>query len=71
MKRSSIHSAKTRLGADCGSYHELLIANFRLKLNKVGKITGLFKYDLNQIPSYFTVEVANRFQELDLRDKSP
>ena len=35
--RSSIQSAKTRLGADCGSDHELLIAKFRLKLKKVGK----------------------------------
>ena len=46
--RSSINSAKTRLGADCGSNHELLIAKFRLKLNKVGKTTRLFRYDLNQ-----------------------
>ena len=46
---------KTRPGADCGSDHELLIANFRLKLKKVGKTTRPFKYDLNQIPSYFTV----------------
>ena len=48
--RSSIQSANTRLGADCGSDHELLIAKFRLKLNKVGKTTRPFKYDLNQIP---------------------
>ena len=48
--RSSIQSAKTRLGAVCGSDHELLIAKFRLKLKKVGKTTRAFRYDLNQIP---------------------
>ena len=48
--RSSIQSAKTRPGADCGSDHELLIAKFRLKLKKVGKTTMSFRYDLNQIP---------------------
>ena len=48
--RSSIQSAKTRLGADCGSDHELLIAKFRLKLKKVGKTTRPFRYDLNQNP---------------------
>ena len=58
--RSSIQSAKTRLGADCGSDHELLIAKFRLKLKKVGKTTIPFRYDLNQIPYYCTVEVTNR-----------
>ena len=47
--RSSIQSAKARLGADCGSDHEFLIAKFRLKLKKVGKTTRLFKYELNQI----------------------
>ena len=62
--RSSIQSAKTRLGADCGSDHELLIAKFRLK--KVGKTTGPFRYDLNQIPYDYTVEVRNRFKGLDL-----
>ena len=45
--RSSIQSAKTRLGADCGSDHELLIAKFKLKLKKVGKTTTSFRYDLN------------------------
>ena len=55
--RSSIESAKTRLGADCGSDHELLIAKFRLKLKKVGKTTRPFRYDLNQIPYGYTVEV--------------
>ena len=64
--RSSIQSAKTRLGADCGSDHELLIANFRLKLKKGGKTTGPFRYDLNQIPYNYTVEVTNRFKGLDL-----
>ena len=46
----TIHSAKTRLGADSGSDHELFIAKFRLKLKKGGKITRPFRYDLNQIP---------------------
>ena len=63
--RSSIQSAKTRLGADYGSDHEFLIAKFRLKLKKVGK-TSLFRYDLNWIPYDYTVEVRNRFKELDL-----
>ena len=48
--RSSIQSAKTRPGADCGSDHELLIAKLRLKLKRVGKTTRPFRYDLNQIP---------------------
>ena len=54
------------LGADCGSDHELLIAKFRLKLKKVGKTTRPFRYDLNQIPYDYTVEVTNRFKGLDL-----
>ena len=58
--------SKTRLGANCGSDHELLIAKFRLKLKKVGKTTRLFRYDLNQIPYDYTVEVRNRFKGLDL-----
>ena len=66
--RSSIQPAKTRLGADCGSDHELLIAKFRLKLKKVGKITRPFRYDLNQIPYDYTEEVTNRFKGLDLID---
>ena len=53
-----IQSAKTRLGADCGSHHELLIAKFRLKLKKVGETTRPFRYDLNQIPYDYTVEVG-------------
>ena len=61
-----IQPAKTRLGADCGSDHELLIAKFRLKLKKVGKTTRPFRYDLNQIPYDYTVEVRNRFKGLDL-----
>ena len=64
--RSSIQSAKTRPGADCGSNHELLIAKFRLKLKKVGKTTRPFRYDQNQIPYDYTVEVRNRFKGLDL-----
>ena len=61
-----MQSAKTRPEADCGSDHELLIAKFRMKLNKVGKTTRPFRYDLNQIPYDFTVEVTNRFKGLDL-----
>ena len=64
-------SAKTRLGADCGSDHELLTAKFRLKLKKVGKTTRPFRYDLNQIPYDYTVEVRNRFKGLDLIDRVP
>ena len=69
-QRSSIQSAKTRLGADCGSDHELLIAKFRLKLKKVGKTTRPLRYDLNQIPYDYTVEVRNRFKGLDLIDSA-
>ena len=61
----TIQSAKTRLGADCGSDHELLIAKFRLILKKVGKTTRQFRYDLNQISYDYTVEVTNRFKGLD------
>ena len=60
---------KTRLGADCGSDHELLITKVRLKLKKVGKTTRPFRYDLNQIVSDYTVEVRNRFKGLDLRER--
>ena len=67
--RSSIQSAKTRPGADCGSDHELLIAKFRLQLKKVGKTTRSFRCDLNQIPYDYTVEVRNRFKGLDLIDR--
>ena len=69
--RSSIQSAKARPGADCGSDYELLIAKFRLKLNNVGKTTSQFRYDLNQIPSDYTVEVRNTFKWLDLIDRVP
>ena len=69
--RSSIQSGKTRPGADCGSDHELLIARFRLKLKKVGKTTRPFRYDLNQIPYDYTVEVRNRLKGLDLIDRVP
>ena len=61
-----LQSAKRRLGADCGSDHELLIAKFRLKLKKVGKTTRPFRYNLNQIPYDYTVEVRNRFKGLGL-----
>ena len=54
---------KTRLGADCGTHHELLIVKFRLKLEKVGKTTRPFRYDLNQILYHCTVEV-----KIDSRD---
>ena len=66
----SVQSAKTRPGADCGSDHELLITKFRLKLKKVGKTARPFRYDLNQIPYDYTVEVKNRFKGLDL-DRVP
>ena len=56
---------------DCGSDRELLIAKFRLKLKKVGKITIPFRYDLNLIPYDYTVEVTNRFEGLDLIDRVP
>ena len=61
--RSSIQSAKKRQGADCGSNHELLIAKYGLK---VEKSTRPFRYDLNQIPYDYTVEVRDRFKGLDL-----
>ena len=67
--RSPIQSAKIRRGADCGSHHELLIAKFRFTLKKLGKTTRLFRYDLNQIPNNYTVEVRNRFKGLNLIDR--
>ena len=63
--------SKTRPGADCSSDHELLIAKFRFKLKKVEKTTRPFRYDLNQIPYDYTVEVRNRFKELDMIDRVP
>ena len=68
---NSIQSAKTRQGADCGSDHELLITKFRLKLKEVGKTARPFRYDLDQIPYDYTVEVTNRFKGLDLIDRVP
>ena len=62
---------KRRPGADCGSNHELLIAKFRLKLKKVGEATTPFRFDLNQIPYNYTVEVTNRFKGLYLIDRVP
>ena len=69
--RSSIQSPKTKPGAHCGSDRELLIAKFILTLKKVGKTTIEFRYDLNQIPNNYTVEVRNRFKGLDLIDRVP
>ena len=63
--------SKTRLGADCGSDHELLIAKFRLKLKKVRKTTRPFRYDQNKIPYDYTVEVRNRFKRPDPIDRVP
>ena len=61
--------AKTRPGADCGSDHQLLIAKFKLKLNKIGKNTGPFRYDLNQIPYDYAVGFKNKLKVLDLVDR--
>ena len=60
---------KNKIGSYCGSDHELLIAKFRLKLNKVRKITRPFRYDISQIPYHYTVEETNRFKALDLIDR--
>ena len=62
---------KIRSGADHGSDHEILIANFRFKLKKTGKNTRPFRYDLNQIPYDYTVEMTNRYKGLDLIDRVP
>ena len=67
----AVYSQQTRPGADCGSDHELLIAKFRLKFKKVGKTIRPFRYDLNEIPYDYTVEVTNRFKGLDLIDRVP
>ena len=69
--RSSIQSAKTRPGPDCGSDHELLIAKFTLKQKKVGITIRPFRHDTNQIPCDYTVEMRNRFKGLDLTDRVP
>ena len=63
--------SQTRLGPDCGSDHELLIAKFRLKLKKVEKTTRPFRHDLNQSPYDYTLKVGNRFNGLDLIDRVP
>ena len=63
--------SKNKTGGDCSSYHELLIAKFRVKLKKVGKSNRPLRYDLNQIPYDYTVEVTSRFKALDLIDRVP
>ena len=71
-KLHTVREKKKKLpGADCGSDHELLITKFRLKLKKVGKTTRPLRYDLNQIPYDYTVEVRNRIKGLDLTDRVP
>ena len=65
--RSSMQSAKTRVGADCSLDHELLIAKLRLMLKKIGKTTRPVRYDLNQIPYIYIVKVTNRFKGLSDR----
>ena len=67
----ALYSQKTTLRVDCGSDHELLIAKFRLKLKKVRKTTRPFRYDLNQTPYDYTVEMTNRFKGSDLIDRVP
>ena len=67
----ALYSQQNKTGTDCGSDHELLIAKSRLQLNKVGKTTRTFRYDLNQIPYDCTVELTNRFKGLDLIDRVP
>ena len=67
----TLYSSKTKPGADCGSDHELLIAKIRVKLKKVGKTTRPFKYDLNQTPYNYTIEVTNRFKGFYLIDRVP
>ena len=74
MEKLYTVSKKTKTkkgGADCGSYHELFIAKFRLKLKKVGKTTRPFRCDLNQITYDYTLEVANRFKRLDMIERMP
>ena len=66
-----LYTISKKPGADCGSDHELLILRFRLKLKNIGKSTRPFRYDLNQIPYDYTVEVRNRFKELHLIDRLP
>ena len=64
-----LYTVNKRPGTDCGSDHELLIAKFRLKLKKAAKTTRPFRYDLNQIPYEYTLEVTNKFKGLDLIDR--
>ena len=66
-----LYTANTRLGADSGTDHELFIAKFRRKLKKVGKTSRRFRYDLNQIPYDYIVEVTNTFKGLDLIERVP
>ena len=63
--------SKTRLGVDCGSDHELLIAKLRCKFKKVGKTTRIFRYDINPVLYDYTVEVRNRFKGLDWTNRVP
>ena len=67
----SIQLAKTRHGGDWGSGHKLLIITFRLILQKVGKTTRPFRFDLNQIPEDYSMEVTNRLKGLDLVERVP
>ena len=71
MQKFYTVSKKTRPGADCGSDHKMLLAKFRLKLQKVEKTTRPFRYDLNQISYDYTVRVTNRFKGLDLIHRVP
>ena len=71
MEKLYTVKAKTRLAADCGSDHELLIAKLRLKLKKVGKTTRPFRYDVNKIFYNYTMEVRNKFKGLDLINRVP
>ena len=66
MMKKLYKTSKSKMGDDCGSHHKLLIAKFRLKLKKVEKNTRPFRYDLNQTPYNYTLEVRNRFKGLDL-----
>ena len=70
-KLYTVNKNKTRSHKICGSDHELLITKFRLKLKKAGKTARPFRYDLNQIPYDYTVEVRNKFKGLDLIDRVP
>ena len=67
----ALYSQQNQDQADCGSDHEYLIAKFRLKFKKVEKTTRPFRYDPNQTPYDYTVEVRNRYNELDLIDRLP